>query len=170
MNPLAAIADEKPFALLGPRPALPPGWWESYWAVVVLALAAITLLALLLALWGRRRQPGVTPRDALEAALAAAGALPPAEAVRHVTAAFRTYLAAAHPAAGAALSTEELAHRLANLPVFLPARQPLFAALRAADAAKFAGAALEPAILIAAVREAAARVEDARRALGGPDA
>ena len=41
------------------------------------------------------------------------------------------------------------------------------AALRAADAAKFAGAPLEPAILIAAVREAATRVEDARRALGG---
>ena len=84
-----------------------------------------------------------------------------------MTAAFRAYLAAAHPAAHAALSTEELAARLVDLPLFLPARQPLLAALRAADAAKFAGAPLDPAILIAAVREAAQRVEDARRALGG---
>lgn len=167
MTFLAATADEKPFVLLGPRPALPPGWWESYWAVGVLALAAVTLGALLLAAWLRRRRPGVTPRAALEAALAAAATRPPAEAVVEVTGAFRTFLAAAHPAAGAALSTEELGQRLANLPLFLPARQPLLAALRAADAAKFAGAVLEPAILIAAVREAANRVEDARHALGG---
>jgi len=100
-------------------------------------------------------------------ASAAAATRPPAEAVVEVTGAFRTFLAAAHPAAGAALSTEELGQRLANLPLFLPARQPLLAALRAADAAKFAGAVLEPAILIAAVREAANRVEDARHALGG---
>ena len=170
MTFLAATADERPFALQGPRPALPPGWWESYWAVVVLALAAVTLLALLLATWRRRRRPAASPRARLEATLASAGALPPTAAVREVTTAFRAYLAAAHPAAGAALSTEELGQRLANLPLFLPARQPLFAALRAADAAKFAGAALEPAILIAAVREAADRVEDAHRALGGPAA
>jgi hypothetical protein len=170
MTFLAATADEKPFALLGPRPALPPGWWESYWAGVVLAVAAATLLALLLAAWLRRRRPGVAPRATLEATLVAAASLAPADATLRVTAAFRGYLASAHPAAGAALSTEELETRLASLPLFLPARQPLFAALRAADAAKFAGAALEPAILIAAVREAADRVEDARRALGAPAA
>ena len=164
---LAAAEDEKPFALLGPRPTLPPGWGESYWAAVVLAVAAATLLALLLAAWLRRRRPGVAPRAALESALVAAASLAPADATARVTAAFRTYLAAAHPEAGVALSTEELERRLGALPMFLPARQPLFAALRAADAAKFAGAALEPAILIAAVREAAQRVEDARRALGG---
>ena len=160
-------ADEKPFALLGPRPALPPGWWESYWAVVVLGLAAATLVALLLATWLRRPRRGLAPFAAFEAALAAAADRPAPEATRAVTAAFRAYLAAAHPAAHAALSTEELSTRLADLPLFLPARQPLLAALRAADAAKFAGAPLEPAILIAAVREAAQRVEDARRALGG---
>ncbi len=160
-------ADEKPFALLGPRPALPPGWWESYWAVVVLGLAAATLLALLLATWLRRPRQIPAPFAAFEAALAAAAGRPAPEATRAVTAAFRAYLAAAHPAAHAALSTEELAARLVDLPLFLPARQPLLAALRAADAAKFAGAPLDPAILIAAVREAAQRVEDARRALGG---
>ncbi len=42
-----------------------------------------------------------------------------------------------------------------------------FATTWLALAAPFAGAPLEPAILIAAVREAATRVEDARRALGG---
>ena len=160
-------ADEKAFALLGPRPALPPGWWESYWAVAVLGLAAGTLLALLVAVWLRRPRRTPAPLATFEAALAAAADRPVPEATRAVTAAFRAYLAAAHPAAHPALSTEELAARLADLPLFLPARQPLLAALRAADAAKFAGAPLEPAILIAAVREAAHRVEDARHALGG---
>ncbi|MFM7240955.1 MAG: hypothetical protein ACKO3A_02410 [Opitutia bacterium] len=160
-------ADEKPFTLLGPRPALPPGWWESYWAVLVLGLAALTVLALLLATWLRRPRRVPAPFAAFEAALAAAADRPAPEATRAVTAAFRAYLAAAHPAAHPALSTEELSARLADLPLFLPARQPLLAALRAADAAKFAGATLEPAILIAALREAATRVEDARRALGG---
>ena len=156
-------ADEKPFTLLGPRPALPPGWMESYWAVIVLALAATTVLALLLATWLRRPRRVPAPFAAFEAALTAAADRPAPEVTRAVTTAFRAYLAAAHPA----LSTEELSLRLADLPLFLPARQPLLAALRAADAAKFAGAPLEPAILIAAVREAATRVEDARRALGG---
>ncbi|MEY4307088.1 MAG: hypothetical protein RJA95_456, partial [Verrucomicrobiota bacterium] len=61
------------------------------------------------------------------------------------------------------LSTEELAAVLATLPVFLPARQPLLAALRGADAAKFAGAALAPSALLADLREAARRLEEARR-------
>lgn len=160
-------ADEKPFVLLGPRPALPPGWWESYWAVVVLGLAAVTLLALLTATWLRRPRRVPAPLATLEKALADAAGRPAPEATGLVTAALRAYLAAAHPATHAALSTEELAARIADQPLFLPARQPLLAALRAADAAKFAGAALEPAILIAAVREAAHRVEDARQALGG---
>ena len=159
--------DDKPFGLLGPRPALPPGWWESYWAVVVVALAATTLLALVVATWLRRRRPVTPPLAILEAALAGAADQPTALATLHVTAAFRGYLAAAHPAASAALSTEELGARLADLPLFLPARQPLLAALRAADAAKFAAAPLEPAILIAAIREAAHRIEDAHRAMGG---
>ncbi|MFY8228983.1 MAG: hypothetical protein ACOVMC_02525, partial [Opitutales bacterium] len=54
------------------------------------------------------------------------------------------------------------------IPVFLPARQPLAAALRSADAAKFAGAGLETSLLIAGVREAARRVEDARRTFARP--
>ena len=62
--------------------------------------------------------------------------------------------------AAVSLSTEELVLVLAGLPVFLPARQPLLAALRSADAAKFAGASLEVSLLIAGIREAAQRIED----------
>ena len=56
------------------------------------------------------------------------------------------------------LATEELLTVTGVIPVFLPARQPLAAALRGADAAKFAGAGLETSLLIAGVREAAKRV------------
>ena len=47
-----------------------------------------------------------------------------------------------------------------------PARQPLLAALRSADAAKFAGTPVELPLLLAGVREAAQRIEDARRTFG----
>ena len=67
--------------------------------------------------------------------------------------------------AGMALSTEELAAQLLRLPAFLPARQSLLAALQAADAGKFSGAKIPTTLLIAGVRDALHKIEDARRAL-----
>jgi hypothetical protein len=88
--------------------------------------------------------------------------------VVRVTQAFRGYLFAVDARALPSLATEELLTVTGVIPVFLPARQPLAAALRSADAAKFAGAGLETSLLIAGVREAARRVEDARRTFARP--
>jgi hypothetical protein len=89
-------------------------------------------------------------------------------AIAKATRALRVYLASTYARAAVSLSTEELVNVLAGLPVFLPARQPLLAALRSADAAKFAGAALEVSLLIAGIREAAKRIEDAQRTFARP--
>ena len=72
------------------------------------------------------------------------------------------------PAVPAGLSTAELETRLGTLPAFLPARQPLIAALRAADAARFAGQDADPALIAAAAREALSRAEAARGAFSRP--
>ncbi|MBM3868052.1 MAG: hypothetical protein FJ384_03870 [Verrucomicrobia bacterium] len=161
-------AEDIPFTLLGPKPEVPPGFWSSYWGGAVLVVLFVAVLALVG--WRlRRRAPAARPPLAqLEAELAAAEAAPAAEAVVRVTRAFRAYLFAVDARALPALATEELLAVTGVIPVFLPARQPLTAALRSADAAKFAGAALETSLLIAGVREAARRVEDARRTFARP--
>ena len=150
-------AEEIPFTLLGPKAEVPPGFWSSYWGAVVLGVALLAVVALVgLRLF--RRGPAARPPFAqLEAELAAAETLPTAEAVVRVTRAFRAYLFAVDARALPSLATEELLTVTGVIPVFLPARQPLAAALRSADAAKFAGAGLETSLLIAGVREAARR-------------
>ena len=150
-------AEEIPFTLLGPKAEVPPGFWSSYWGAVVLGVALLAVVALVgLRLF--RRGPAARPPFAqLEAELAAAETLPTAEAVVRVTRAFRAYLFAVDARALPSLATEELLTVTGVIPVFLPARQPLAAALRSADAAKFAGAGLETSLLIAGVREAASR-------------
>lgn len=161
-------AEDIPFTLLGPKAEVPPGFWSSYWGAVVLAVAFLAVVALV-GLRLRRRAPAARPPLAqLEAELAAAETLPSAEAVVRVTRAFRAYLFAVDARALPSLATEELLTVTGVIPVFLPARQPLAAALRGADAAKFAGAGLETSLLIAGVREAARRVEDARRTFARP--
>jgi hypothetical protein len=110
----------------------------------------------------------LAPAAQLELSLRLAETQPAAEAVAQATRALRAYLAAVEPRATPSLSTEELIAALSGLPVFLPARQPLLAALRSADGVKFAGASLEPSLLIAGIREAARRVEDARRTFARP--
>jgi hypothetical protein len=155
--------EEAPFVLQGPKPPIPPPAWASHGllALVALGLLALAVFAVRRFLV-RSRQP-LAPAAQLELALRLAESQPPAAAVAQATRAFRLYLAAVEPKAAASLSTEELAAVLATLPVFLPARQPLLAALRGADAAKFAGAALAPSALLADLREAARRLEEARR-------
>jgi hypothetical protein len=160
--------EEIPFTLLGPKAEVPPGFWSSYWGAAVLGVALLAVVALVgLRLF--RRGPAARPPFALlEAELAIAETLPTAEAVVRVTRAFRAYLFAVDARALPSLATEELLTVTGVIPVFLPARQPLAAALRSADAAKFAGAGLETSLLIAGVREAARRVEDARRTFARP--
>jgi hypothetical protein len=161
-------AEETPFVLQGPKPPIPPATWESVWllALVTLALVALAVFAIRRFL---RAAPGrPAPLAQLDLDLRRAEALPATEAVAQATLALRAYLAAVEPRAAPSLSTEELLAVLSGLPVFLPARQPLLAALRSADAAKFAGATLEPSLLIAGIREAARRIEDARRTFARP--
>jgi len=161
-------AEEIPFALLGPKAEVPPGFWSSYWGAAVLGVAFVAVLALVAVRLFRRAPAARPPHALLEGELGAAETLPAAEAVVRVTQAFRGYLFAVDARALPSLATEELLTVTGILPVFLPARQPLAAALRSADAAKFAGAGLETSLLIAGVREAARRVEDARRTFARP--
>ena len=156
-------AEEIPFTLLGPKAEVPPGFWASYWGAAVLVVALLAVVALVGFRFLRRAPAARPPFALLEGELAAAETLPAAEAVVRITRAFRSYLYAVDARALPSLATEELLTVTGVIPVFLPARQPLAAALRSADAAKFAGAGLETTLLIAGVREAAKRVEDARR-------
>lgn len=160
--------EEIPFTLLGPRPEIAPAFWASHWGVALIGVAVLAL-ALLLGFKLITRKPAQKPPSAiLEGELAAAETLPTEEAVVRVTRSFRAYLHAVDARALPSLSTEELLAATGVIPVFMPARQPLAAALRSADAAKFAGTALEASLLIAGVREAAKRIEDARRTFARP--
>jgi hypothetical protein len=156
-------AEDIPFTLLGPKAEVPPGFWASYWGAAVLVVALLAVVALVGFKIISRKPAPKAPFALLEGELAAAETLPAAEAVVRITRAFRSYLYAVDARALPSLATEELLTVTGVIPVFLPARQPLAAALRSADAAKFAGAGLETTLLIAGVREAAKRVEDARR-------
>ena len=156
-------AEDIPFTLLGPKAEVPPGFWASYWGAAVLVVALLAVVALVGFKIISRKPAPKAPFVLLEGELAAAETLPAAAAVVRVTRAFRSYLYAVDARALPSLATEELLTVTGVIPVFLPARQPLAAALRSADAAKFAGAGLETSLLIAGVREAAKRVEDARR-------
>jgi hypothetical protein len=160
--------EEAPFVLQGPKPPIPPSAWEAYGLLGLVALGLLVLAVFAIRRFLRQGRVGPAPHAQLEIALRLAETQPPADAIAQATRAFRGYLAALEPRAAVSLSTEELVPILAGLPVFLPARQPLLAALRSADAAKFAGAALEVPLLIAGLREAAKRVEDARRTFARP--
>jgi hypothetical protein len=161
-------AEDIPFVLLGPKPEVPPAFWSSYWGAAVLGVAFLAVVALVGFRLFRRAPAARTPLAQLEAELTAAETLASAEAVIRITRAFRAYLFAVDARALTSLATEELLTAAGVIPVFLPARQPLAAALRSADAAKFAGAGLETSLLIAGIREAARRIEDARRTFARP--
>jgi hypothetical protein len=152
--------EEAPFVLQGPKPLIPPSAWEANWMFGLIALGLIALAVVAFRQFLRKGPPSLAPLAQLDYALRLAESQPATEGVAHASRAFRVYLAALEPRAATSLSTEELA--------FLPARQPLLAALRSADAAKFAGASLEVPLLIAGLREAARRVEDARRTFARP--
>ena len=160
--------EEAPFVLQGPKPTIPPATWESYWALGLIALGLIALGVVALRRFLRKGPPSLAPLAQLDMALRLAEAEPAPAAIAQATRALRVYLAATDARASVSLSTEELVLVLASLPVFLPARQPLLAALRSADAAKFAGASLEVSLLIAGIREAAKRIEDAQRTFARP--
>ncbi len=160
--------EEAPFVLQGPKPLIPPSAWEANWMFGLIALGLIALAVVAFRQFLRKGPPSLAPLAQLDYALRLAESQPAAEGVAHASRAFRVYLAALEPRAATSLSTEELAALLSGLPAFLPARQPLLAALRSADAAKFAGASLEVPLLIAGLREAARRVEDARRTFARP--
>jgi hypothetical protein len=160
--------EEAPFVLQGPKPTIPPAAWESYWGSGLIALGLIALAVVALRQFLRKGPPSLAPLAQLDVALRLAESEDAPAAIAKATRALRVYLASTDARAAVSLSTEELVTVLAGLPVFLPARQPLLAALRSADAAKFAGAALEVSLLIAGIREAAKRIEDAQRTFARP--
>jgi len=160
--------EEAPFVLQGPKPTIPPAAWESYWGSGLIALGLIALAVVALRQFLRNGPPSLAPLAQLDVALRLAESEAAPAAIAKATRALRVYLAATDARAAVSLSTEELVNVLAGLPVFLPARQPLLAALRSADAAKFAGASLEVSLLIAGIREAAKRIEDAQRTFARP--
>ena len=160
--------EEAPFVLQGPKPTIPPAAWESYWGSGLIALGLIALAVVALRQFLRKGPPSLAPLAQLDVALRLAESEAAPAAIAKATRALRVYLAATDARAAVSLSTEELVNVLAGLPVFLPARQPLLAALRSADAAKFAGASLEVSLLIAGIREAAKRIEDAQRTFARP--
>ena len=160
--------EEAPFVLQGPKPTIPPAAWESYWGSGLIALGLIALAVFALRQFLRKGPPSLAPLAQLDVALRLAESEAAPAAIAKATRALRVYLAATDARAAVSLSTEELVTVLAGLPVFLPARQPLLAALRSADAAKFAGASLEVSLLIAGIREAAKRIEDAQRTFARP--
>lgn len=160
--------EEAPFVLQGPKPTIPPAAWESYWGSGLIALGLIALAVVALRQFLRKGPPSLAPLAQLDVALRLAESEDATSAIAKATRALRVYLASTDARAAVSLSTEELVSVLAGLPVFLPARQPLLAALRSADAAKFAGAALEVSLLIAGIREAAKRIEDAQRTFARP--
>jgi hypothetical protein len=160
--------EEAPFVLQGPKPTIPPAAWESYWGSGLIALGLIALAVVALRQFLRKGPPSLAPLAQLDVALRLAESEDAPAAIAKATRALRVYLASTDARAAVSLSTEELVSVLAGLPVFLPARQPLLAALRSADAAKFAGAALEVSLLIAGIREAAKRIEDAQRTFARP--
>jgi hypothetical protein len=160
--------EEAPFVLQGPKPTIPPAAWESYWGSGLIALGLIALAVFALRQFLRKGPPSLAPLAQLDVALRLAESEPAPAAIAKATRALRVYLASTDARAAVSLSTEELVTVLAGLPVFLPARQPLLAALRSADAAKFAGGSLEVPLLVAGIREAAKRVEDAQRTFARP--
>ena len=160
--------EEAPFVLQGPKPTIPPSAWESSLALGLIALGLVALAVYAVRRFLRKGPATLAPLAQLEVALRLAESQQGPAAITQATRAFRDYLATVEPRAAVSLSTEELIQLLASLPVFLPARQPLLAALRSADAAKFAGASLEVSLLVAGLREAVKRVEDARRTFARP--
>jgi hypothetical protein len=160
--------EEAPFVLQGPKPIIAPSVWEAYWALGLIVLGLIALAVVALRQFLRKGPPSLAPLAQLDVALRLAESQPAPEAIAKATRALRVYLAAIDARAGVSLSTEELVAVLAGLPVFLPSRQPLLAVLRSADAAKFAGGSIEVPLLIAGIREAAKRVEDAHRTFARP--
>ena len=160
--------EEAPFVLQGPKPIIAPAAWESYWPLGLITLGLIVLGVVALRQFLRKGPPSLAPLAQLDVALRLAEAEPAPAAIAKSTRALRVYLASTDARAAVSLSTEELVAVLAGLPVFLPARQPLLAVLRSADAAKFAGGSLEVPLLIAGIREAAKRVEDAHRTFARP--
>jgi len=154
------------FALLGPRPEVAPGWLETHGATLSLALVAVALAAWLLIRLARRR--GATkanPAETFRAQLAAARAASPARRSALAAEALRAYLAALTPDARAGLTTQELAAAVSGSPLLACAAEPILRALRAADRAKFAGAADDGAETLALAELAFASLELARQAL-----
>ena len=152
--------------LLGPVAEVPPPWLEANWPLVAAGAGlALGLGWLAWRLASRARRPE-DPADACRRGLAAARAAASGpEAAAVAAGALRAYLAAVVADAPAGLSTEELAARCGRSPLLATAADPVIRALRAADAAKFAGETVDGARVTTQAEEALARVELARRAL-----
>lgn len=159
-------ATEETFALLGPKPEVPPGWLEANGLAIGLALAAAAGLAwLALRLLRRRRASIADPAADFRARLAAARQAAHGRRAPLAAEALRRYLAAICADAPEGLTTQELAGALIRSPLLATAADPIVRALRAADQAKFAGESAGEAEALDLAELAHANLELARRAL-----
>ena len=152
--------------LLGPRPEVPPPWLEAHGATLAAGVGLALCLGWIAYRAARRRARPADPAEAFRRAHAAAAALGDAGAKSAgAAAALRAYLAAVCAEAPAGLSTQQLAASCERSALLATAADPLLRALRAADAAKFAGRPVDGDEVAALCAEAFARVDLARRAL-----
>jgi len=152
--------------LLGPRAEVPPPWLEAHWQLLVAGAGLALGLGWLAWRAATRRRRPEDPADTCRRGLGEArAAATPGERAARATGALRAYLAAVVADAPAGLSTEQLAARCGRSPLLATAADPVIRALRAADAAKFAGEPVDAERVLAQAEEALARVELARRAL-----
>lgn len=159
-------APEETFALLGPKPEVPPGWLEANGLALGLGLtAALGVAWLVLSQVRRRRARAVDPAADFRARLAAARQAAPGRRAPLAAEALRRYLAAISADAPEGLTTQELAAALVRSPLLATAADPIVRALRAADQAKFAGEAVGEAAALDLAELAHANLELARRAL-----
>lgn len=152
--------------LLGPRPEVPPPWLEAHGAALAAGLGLALCLGWIAFRLARRRARPADPAEAFRLRhAAAAAATDPALKASLATAGLRAYLAAVCAEAPAGLSTQQLAANCERSALLATAADPILRALRAADAAKFAGREVDGDEVAALCAEAFARVDLARRAL-----
>lgn len=152
--------------LLGPRPEVPPPWLEAHGAALAAGLGLALCLGWLALRLARRRARPADPAEIFRRSHAGASAAPnPALKAGLAADALRAYLAAVCAEAPAGLSTQQLASSCERSALLATAADPTLRALRAADAAKFAGREVDGDEVAALCAEAFAHVELARRAL-----
>ena len=154
------------FALLGPKPEVPPSWLEAH-ALELSAYVGIgaLLLGTLIYFLRRKRATYANPALTFRQQMSAARAAGQAHLCQLSATALRNYIAAISADAPAGLTTQELAAAIIHAPILSTSADPILRVLRAADRVKFAGELSDHEEIARLAEEAFARLELARQAL-----